>query len=196
MTAPFGMPKVEIERFLLQKNEWILKKLSEQRVASEKFSDFFSLKRLPYHGESLEYVFISNIKSAKIVDNVIQLPIKTNKSREQIITDFYKRTAKKELLERLNLQATRCNLQYNSFRLTNAKSKWGSCDAHRVISLNWRLIMYSTPVIDYVIIHELCHTVHMNHSKEFWAKVSQHVPHMNVYKKYLKLNGQLISMFR
>lgn len=196
VSAPLGMPLTEIERYLINKNDWILKKLNEQRAVGEQFSDFFSLKLLPYHGERFKYEFISNIKSVRITDGVIQFPIKPNKTREQTIIDWYKRTAKSELSLRLEFQAKRCDLSYSKFRLTNAKSKWGSCDSRQVVSLNWRLIMYSPIIIDYVIIHELCHTLHMNHSKQFWAEVGKRALHVNECKRYLKSYGQLINMFR
>ena len=65
----------------------------------------------------------------------------------------------------------------DKIKLTNAKCKWGSCNSKRVISLNWRLIMLSPELIDYVIVHELSHFIHPNHSSDFWSEVEKYYPY-------------------
>ena len=78
-------------------------------------------------------------------------------------------------------------------RISGAKTRWGSCSAKKNINLNWRLILAPPKVIDYVIAHELSHTVHMNHSKQFWAHVEGMIPDHRRYRKWLKDHGRFLS---
>lgn len=73
------------------------------------------------------------------------------------------------------------------FKIT--KTKWGHCTSSGVIQLNWYLVMAPKTVIDYVVIHELCHLLVMNHSADFWAEVQQYSPHFQEHKQWLRREG-------
>lgn len=74
------------------------------------------------------------------------------------------------------------------------KARWGSCYSDGRISFNWKLIMAATWVIDYVVVHELCHLIHHNHSANFWRLVEQYYPSYKQAKEWLKQNGQLLKL--
>jgi predicted metal-dependent hydrolase len=84
---------------------------------------------------------------------------------------WYQQQAKTLFEERLDLYAERLGVQYHSFGLSSAGTRWGSCTADRKIRLNWKLIHFSLPLIDYVVAHELSHILEMNHSQQFWDTV-------------------------
>lgn len=89
---------------------------------------------------------------------------------------FYKREAIRYLTEQFNYWASTMNLAPKQLKFREQKTRWGSCSSRGVINLNWRLICFSPEIINYVIVHELCHMRHMNHSAKFWAEVEKYFP--------------------
>lgn len=74
----------------------------------------------------------------------------------------------------------------------NQRSRWGSASTAGTISLNWRLAHVPHEVAEYVVVHELCHLVHMNHSADFWACVEKHLPYYQGSREWLRRNGHAI----
>lgn len=70
----------------------------------------------------------------------------------------------------------RCQLSFTQLNIRSQKTRWGSCNRDKSINLNMKLLFMPFRLVEYVIIHELCHTVHMNHSKRFWSLVKKHCP--------------------
>lgn len=102
---------------------------------------------------------------------------------------WYKKEARRVFTERLNYFAQLHDLTYKTLRLSSARTRWGSCSRRKSINLNWRLILAPPEILDYVVAHELSHTVHMNHSKRFWAQVEAMMPNHKIQKKWLKEFG-------
>ncbi len=94
--------------------------------------------------------------------------------------------AKTIFAARLPMYAEKLDVRYRSFALSSAMTQWGSCTADGKIRLNWRLIHFSLPLIDYVIAHELSHLREMNHSPRFWATVQSVFPEFQAAKKALR----------
>jgi len=94
---------------------------------------------------------------------------------QQSLLPINKKEAKTVLTERLNLLAQKYKFSYNRLFIRNQKTRWGSCSAKNNISLNMNLIRLPQTLQDYVIIHELVHTKHKNHSKKFWAEMDRYV---------------------
>ena len=83
---------------------------------------------------------------------------------------------------------------YTSITVRDQKSRWGSCSSRGTLSFNYRLIFAPPAVLDYVVVHELCHLTHMNHSKDFWNMVASVMPDYKVYKKWLKEHGHELTL--
>ena len=94
--------------------------------------------------------------------------------------------AKAYLPRRLSLLAQRYDFTYEKSRCSSAGTRWGSCSSQGTISLNMWLMTLPLELIDYVIIHELCHTKHMNHSAAFWNLVAQYCPDYKAYRRQLR----------
>lgn len=79
---------------------------------------------------------------------------------------------------------------FNRITVRDQKTRWGSCSARGTLSFNWRLMLAPPAVLDYVVVHELCHLTHMDHSKAFWSLVESVCPNYRAHRKWLKEHGQ------
>lgn len=108
------------------------------------------------------------------------------------IYQFYRRLADTEIRQRLMRQAAELPFSFEKVFIRSQKTKWGTCSSQGNLSFNWRLIKCPMFVLDYLIIHELCHTVHMNHSGEFWKLVGRHCPDYERAKLWIREHGALV----
>lgn len=83
---------------------------------------------------------------------------------------------------------------YTSITIRDQKSRWGSCSSRGTLSFNYRLIFAPPKVLDYVVVHELCHLTHMNHSKDFWNMVAQIMPEYKEHKSWLREHGHELNL--
>lgn len=83
---------------------------------------------------------------------------------------------------------------YTSVTIRDQKTRWGSCSSRGTLSFNYRLIFAPPQVLDYVVVHELCHLTHMNHSKEFWNMVGSVMPDYKTHRKWLKEHGGELTL--
>ena len=94
-----------------------------------------------------------------------------------------------KIRERLNVFAPRVGGSYGRVTIRDQRSRWGSCSSKHNLNFNWKLIMAPPQVLDYVVIHELCHLHEFNHSERFWALVQKQMPEYEAWKKWLKVHG-------
>ena len=83
---------------------------------------------------------------------------------------------------------------YTSITIRDQKTRWGSCSSRGTLSFNYRLIYGPAGPLDYVVVHELCHLTHMNHSKDFWNMVERIMPDYRIYKQWLREHGQELTL--
>jgi predicted metal-dependent hydrolase len=102
-----------------------------------------------------------------------------------LLQRWLKHRARRHLATRLQEVSMQTGLRYRSIQMRSQKSRWGSCSNRGTISLNCKLMFIQPELVHYLLIHELCHTIHMNHSEQFWSLVKQHEP------DYLNLDSQL-----
>jgi len=105
---------------------------------------------------------------------------------EQVIKTWYRKRALEIFCERTEYLADIHNFEYKKVRIGEQKSLWGSCTGKNHLSFNWKAVQCHIDVIDYLIIHELTHTIHHDHSKKFWGKVGEILPNYKELRKKLK----------
>ena len=96
--------------------------------------------------------------------------------------------------QRLSHYAPLIGVEFGRVAIRDQKSRWGSCSAKRNLNFNWKLIMAPPEVLDYVVIHELCHLIEFNHSRRFWSLVEKQMPEYEVWKKWLKTHGSELGV--
>jgi hypothetical protein len=108
---------------------------------------------------------------------------------QTVFIAWYRAQAKTILAARLAQYSTRYGFKYRQMRITSARKQWGSCNTRGTISFPWRLVMAPLDVIDYVVVHELVHTLEHNHGPRFWQQVAAIVPDYASKRKWLELNS-------
>ena len=188
--------------FLLVKKDWIEKSFQKFDELSLQFptKKIIALESFPFMGanRTLKVVITLQKKSfVSLTDDSLLLHIPRNEwSADSIwqehplalehIRHFYKREAKKEILKRVDFWSEKMNLKPSLVKFREQRTRWGSCTSKGVINLNWRLIVFAPEVIDYVIVHELAHLAHMDHSNRFWFLVETHHANFKECMKILK----------
>lgn len=104
------------------------------------------------------------------------------------VEKWYYQRANYYINKRTEMLSKVIGVTYNSITVRQLKTRWGSCSGHKNLNFNWRLIMAPPSVIDYVIIHELCHLIELNHSKRFWAIVASRCPTYDKERNWLRSN--------
>ena len=105
---------------------------------------------------------------------------------ENALKAFYTKASKKLIEERLKLYQPNFKVKYKSFSIENHSDKWGSCSSKKHLTFQWRLILFPLEAIDYVVIHELCHLIHLNHDRSFWRLVGKVCPN---FKEVMPILG-------
>ncbi|GHV01011.1 hypothetical protein FACS1894211_09820 [Clostridia bacterium] len=192
--APKGVKAAEIERIVEQKSAWIEKKLSEQAEEHQNTLPFTEYARFLLFGET--YRAPQELREA-----LERAAGKTDGGRAprddlKSLVKPYKAAALPVLRNRLSVFAQQFGFGFGQIKLINSRVKWGSCESGGTISLNWRLILLPPALIDYVIIHELCHLKHMNHSAAFWGAVALRCPNFKARKKEMRSWRFAIRLFR
>jgi predicted metal-dependent hydrolase len=124
------------------------------------------------------------------------LPDLHEKIRRKILV-LYKKQAALILRERLDHWAKALDVRYRSFSVGDAKNLWGTCGARNDIRINWRILMASWRLVDYLLAHELCHILHKNHSHRFWTQMASVMPDYEARRKELHALGpELLSRGR
>ena len=103
--------------------------------------------------------------------------------------NVYIRKAKETITKRVSYFARLMSVSYRNITIREQKTRWGSCSSEKNLNFNWKLILAPPEVLDYVVVHELCHLKEMNHSKAFWDEVGKVMPEYETYKLWLKENG-------
>ena len=192
--APKRCKEERIFAFIREKEEWILRKQAQRAEVRA------LLPPQNLHG----YSFLLLGRQTKIVvydeekigydevQNLLYLP--HEKSRERLVK-WLKENAKRILTAVTERKAKELGVSYKSIAITSAKTRWGSCSGDNALRYTFRLLYCPKEVVDYVVVHELAHTLHHNHSKQFWQVVERHVPDWKLRRQWLKTHGILMEIF-
>jgi predicted metal-dependent hydrolase len=197
VTSPRGSTLADIDNAIRAKQHWILTKLferSERRVlrALTPTVEWVDGAQLPFLGGDIILRLQDAARSHCVFDpeaRELRLGVTPGLSEWQIrerVKLWFQDEARRLFGERLDLYAPRVGVSYNSYAISSAGTRWGSCTVAGNIRLNWKLIHYPLALLDYVVIHELAHLREMNHSPRFWAVVGEVFPDYDGAKAALR----------
>ena len=196
LVMPRGANFKIAHKFLLEKELWIKNKLGRLKIHS---NDDASIPQIISILDQ-EYDLVTGNKDISVpilIDNnklLVSSAIGENKIN-QIIIPYLKKIFKYELEKYALLKATELAVSFKKISIRDTSSRWGSCSSEGNLSFSWRLVLAPRFVMDYVIVHELCHLIEMNHSHKFWKLVDRSFPEHHKARSWLKINGKKLHNF-
>lgn len=194
--APRKLPFDEIKNIVEKKANWIELHITRIRENQQLNQDILSYNDMLFCGQVYHIAFDDKAKEISLEPNYCVVPTRFREVLSRRISTWYKKNAYSILASRVQYFSVLMRLEPSNFKLTNAKTCWGTCNSNGMVSLNWRLIMLPHSLIDYVVVHELSHLVQLNHSKLFWQLVGSVLPDYNARRNELKKGDYLLSLYR
>ncbi len=190
INAPNFIQDNYILDLLKKKRNWINDEFT--KINSEK-NAFIKKGEIFYLGKKYKIQLKKGMKNDIVINNFyLEITYKRkNIKLKKTLDDWYKRKCIILLEEKLLFFSQKMKVEYQSFIVRSYKRRLGSCDNRKRLSFNWKLILMPKEIIDYVIIHELCHILHFNHSRLFWKEVLLYCPEYKKHKKWITENSNI-----
>ena len=186
VNAPLRMPIKDIEKFLLSKSGWIESHMHRNECNDALLSEIISYKKVLVAGKELPLILGENNAFS---ENEVRA--KSVKHLKKLFID----NLGEQFLEMFNAICEANNFKCGNVGFKDYKSKWGCCDRASNIIFNYKLLMLPQRLWRYVAVHELCHTVYMNHSKSFYSLVQSVLPDYKTDVRQLKLYSRLTRLY-
>jgi len=188
---PQRATKREAQAAIRELRPWIDKRLQEANAAKQRLLP--PPGTVPFLGAHLRLRHEPNrARAHRKHDELIVPTSDTTRALER----WYRTQARQEIAPRLTHATQALGRPHTSLAIRSQRTRWGSCSSTGAMSFNWRLLLAPEPVLDYVVWHEACHLVVMDHSKRFWTLVERHVPDYRDHRAWLRRNGAALVLPR
>ena len=185
---PVDVVKID-GRFVRERHDWIARQRYTKAVQEGRRAEWTDGTPVLFRG-SEHPLRVAAVDARRVrlsfADLAVVVPADAARQLGPCVEDALRACARAELPERLAALAVRHGFDVRAVSIRNQRSRWGSCSPSGRISLNWRLIQFPSAVVDYVLIHELVHLRHLNHSKRFWAEVERLCPEFRAARAWLR----------
>lgn len=197
VTAPVGTNKELILEKVQSKGSWIIQKLySFKHMNCKQINrEFVNGESFMYLGRtySLQIEVDSSIRKSEVKLYRGKFVVKSKDKDEEIIKrsmeEWYRDKAKEIIEQRVSYYQRFFNVAPKGIKIKEQKKRWGSCTSKNELLFNWRCIMAKSNALDYIIVHEMCHMYHKDHSKNFWDLLASVLPDYEIRKEWLKNYG-------
>ena len=179
LRTPTWLRASEADRLVLSNAEWALQAVARREQAKSNKVALTNGTALPLLGERVELVLRPAHRTRTTLRGnqlVVAGPEHDQTQLREILEKWYRFEARGRLCERLIELGAPLDLRPTGVTIRAQRTRWGSCNRHGGINLNWRLLLLPLTLSDYVLAHELCHLRHMNHSRAFWELLGQLMP--------------------
>jgi hypothetical protein len=197
ITVPRGGSRADAERFLHERREWIARERHRRALAmAGRAGPWQAGTTIPLRGLDVPLDVTPAARAGRITvafgDQALTVPSTDAINLRPLVERHLLRLASRELRARLDELARAHGFTVAGVSIRNQRTRWGSCSPSGRISLNWRLIQVSPVVCDYVLLHELTHLRHLNHSARFWRELARLCPHHAEARRWLR-SAKLLS---
>jgi hypothetical protein len=194
--APLRASDKQVRELVQKKEKWITTKQEEARRTYAKSlpKEYAGNESFPYLGKSYKLAIVDGNQPALTLTDRFYLSISALLNAEATFKAWYKHQAMRVISERVAWYAAQNGFVYQKVKITEARTRWGSCGPQGSLNFSWRLVMAPARVIDYVVIHELVHLQQKDHSKAFWEKVKRLMPDYQLQINWLNAKGHTLHL--
>lgn len=189
---PRGTGDAEVDEFLEQKRDWVERKVAAAREIAARPPQL-GLDRpgvVWLAGEEVPAVQQDGGRSVAMLSDGRLVVTEANNDAAKAIERWYRREARRRIHEVASREAARLGLRYESIAIRDPRTRWGSCSRKGNLSFSWRLAATPPEVLEYVIVHELCHLREPSHQKPFWRLLESAHPGWQEQARWLRVHGQ------
>ena len=202
--APVGFPEKKLVEFVNDKRKWVFKKVEEltSKEGEKRFTwpeRFVTGAKIPFRGRNMKLrVLEANVPEVRITYRnafIVEKPgDATEADVKRAIEKWLHNRLVDDVIDLVKQYAPRIGAKPGQVRVSKVKTRWGSCGKHGNILINWLLVIAPKPVLEYVVVHELCHLKHRNHFEAFWSLVGELLPDYRRSKKWLSEHGRFMVL--
>jgi predicted metal-dependent hydrolase len=199
VTMPARLPRyINPEEFLREKQSWVLKHLEKINVQTPSSAPLEDGAQLFLRGREYRLRTLHNGTQRPAFEIGreevrVHLPNDFHGDLREVVRGLIRDRATEVITDEAEQLAAQIGVSYKRITVRDQRTKWGSCSKRGNLSFNWRLLLFPPNVLRYVVIHELCHIKHFNHSPQFWALVEQHDPSFRKAVQWLKEHGATVE---
>lgn len=194
--APHHLSEEKIDEIVQSKKQWIKEKLNHTQkypvIAESK--EFISGETLMYLGKNYQLLVVDEEMEGVEFDHRFKISRSNQPKANELFKAWYLSQALKKIEPLAKRYAKNLGVEYNQFKTSEMKYRWGSCTPANNIIFNWRIIKAPMYVVEYLVAHELVHLIEANHTPRFWNILSIQVPTYEKSKNWLKKNGHLLEV--
>lgn len=198
--APVGLHEERIIELVTKKASWIMGKIETRQERAIPKKTYVNGELFLFQGEEYPLDITldeATVRAHLIFDTrfLITTPIDDPAIYRELLEKFYRKATRTLVLERIGYYKKYIQVEPNRVVIKQQKNRWGSCSSLKNLNFNWILAMASHLALDYVVVHEMCHLIHMNHSKAFWQLVEAILPNYRQGKVWLKENTHRLNLY-
>jgi predicted metal-dependent hydrolase len=197
VTIPQGYLDSCITDLIFKQKKWVLKKLCEYERIKQNCAHNEKEGVVTYLGKALmviRYPADGVGEKAVLETGSLSLYLRQETLTDIAVERWLRLQAKKLIVDKVQQFSLLLGVSYNKLNITSARTRWGSCSSRANLSFSWKLIRTPEEIIDYIVVHELCHIIELNHSERFWQLVEQLCPAWKTRRKWLRKH-QLETMY-
>ncbi|WP_237673399.1 M48 family metallopeptidase [Vreelandella profundi] len=199
IVVPANTPPEKIDQLLASKRRWIKEKIAlQQELNPASTKHYVSGEAFSYLGRNYRLkVEQGNYSPVKLINGRLLVTIPQGNDQPHMVRNalvrWYKRQAEQKLQGKVERFSSLVGVEPAGVGIKTFKSRWGSCTAKGKLEFNWQVMMAPNRMVDYVVIHELCHLIRHDHSPEFWREMARVMPDYQQCREWLRDNALKLS---
>ena len=190
ITSPYGVKSDFLMNSIERKKYWAIERIEKNKNKK----DYINQNSIIFLGKEIqinikESELLSNGGYCELNDNILNITISKNYTQDILrntIKNWYKKQCLNIIIERVKFYSEKYNLKYSKITIKEQKTVWGTCNYKNDLTFNFKILMFNLNVIDYLVVHELSHTIYRNHSQQYWNMVEKILPNYKELDSMLK----------